>query len=170
MLFVVRRADRKAPSIRHATGFPHPWHFYTCRTFFQRLQLFFHTSKLPLREQFALRVSLSCDLWIMGVAHGVNLKRWTHLAGAWAEHLHTQICMRQHHALFVWRDSNITRKIKQQMSLFVYLHIVCQMQIESTRHLPHVPLPWAAILPWASEHTQPNKYPHQHRIWDIRPW
>lgn len=113
---------------------------------FKDTHLHFQTSKLPLREQFAPRVSLSCDLWSMGVARGADLKRWTHLAGAWAEHPHTQIYTQQHACyLFVYFTERLQYHRKNNTAnvivcLFAYfVQSVCQMQIESTRQLQQAP-------------------------------
>lgn len=115
---------------------------------FKDTHLHFQTSKLPLREQFAATVSLSCDLWSVGVACWADLKRWTHLAGVWTEHPHTQIHTQQHAcSLFVdfverlqyHRKNNTANVI---VCLFAYfVQSVCQMQIESTCQLQHAALP-----------------------------
>lgn len=110
---------------------------------FKDAHLHFQTSKLPLREQFAPRVSLSCDLWSMGVARRGDLKRCT-----WQvpEHPHTQMHTQQHawhrfvyftERLQYHRKNNTANVI---VCLFAYfVQSVCQMQIESTRQLQHEP-------------------------------
>lgn len=129
---------------------------------FKDSHLHFQTSKLSLREQFAPRMSLSCDLWSMGVARGADLKRWTHLAGAWAEHTHTQMHTQQHTCyLIVYFTGRLQYHRKNNTAnvivcLFAYfVQSVCQMQIESTRQLQH-----ASPQPWSPPNTHTRHSPH----------
>ncbi len=142
-------AVRKAPSIRCATVFPLPWHWYTCRPFLSKtpISIFKHQSCLwESNSHRGWAFHVICGAWAWPV--GADLKRWTHLAGVWGEHPHTQIHTQQHTCyLFVdfterlqyHRKNNTANVI---VCLFAYfVQSVCQMQIESTRQLQHAPPP-----------------------------
>lgn len=150
---------RKAPSVTHATVSPLPWHWYTCRPFFQRHPSPFSNIKVAFER--AIRTEGEPFMWFVEHGRGPGgawLKKM-HLAGAWAEH--TQIHTHQHLCyLIVYFTERLQYHRKNNTAnvivcLFAYfVQSVCQMQIESTRQLQHAP-PLPRLSPHA-RHSAPG--------------
>lgn len=119
-------AVRKAPSVRHATAVPLPWHWYTCRPFFQRRPSPFSNIKVVFER--AIRTEREPFMWFVEHGRGPwgRLKEMDTPGRCMQLNTRTRKYIRgDTHAIFLFtlqRDCNITGKITQQMSLFVYLH------------------------------------------------
>lgn len=156
-------------STQHETcqHFPLPWHWYTCRPFFQR-----HPSPFSnIKDAFEQAIRTEGEPFMSFVEHGRGpgwLKAMD-APGRCTSRARTRKYIRINtHAIFLLtlqRDCNITGKITQQMSLFVYLHTLYSLCAKCKYNQPakfnvHPPPPWLPPHPsfssWSCMNT-PNR-------------